>query len=154
MSWLLRRSVKAHATVLLLRSDWRGALQKRTLPRCCALAADTTPLFSARRRAVSPWLLWPLQGGSARPRAAVPWLLIQLRSAAHAAALFPPGCCGRCRAEAHTPVRFCRAPGHSDPAATEKRHKEGCFGARKNLVKNRKINFRRQAIQEPIFFCG
>jgi hypothetical protein len=24
----------------------------------------------------------------------------------------------------------------------------------KNLVKNRKTNFRRQAIQEPIFFCG
>ena len=70
--WLLRRSVKAHAAVLLLRSDWRDALQKRTPPRCCALAADATPLCSARRRAVALWLLWPLQGGNARPRAAVP----------------------------------------------------------------------------------
>jgi hypothetical protein len=48
---------------------WPLQWWKRTPPRCCALAADSTPLCSARRRPVSSWLLWPLQGRSAHPSA-------------------------------------------------------------------------------------
>jgi hypothetical protein len=78
--WLAWRSVEAHAAV------------------CCALAGVAL-CRSARRRAVAPWLAWH----SAEARAAVLLLLC-------AAALFPPGCCGR-SAEAHAAAAVLARPG-------------------------------------------
>ena len=46
------------ALAALVCPGWRGALQKRTPPCCCALAGVAALCRNARRRAVVLWLAW------------------------------------------------------------------------------------------------